>query len=68
MIHDTSLLSDGEDEGEFIDPPTGHIDHWEELRRLGVVLRDIDYEEPPRPCPIQEEDWALRALCGSMHS
>lgn len=48
LIFDTSLLSDGEDDGEFIDHPTGHTDYWEELQRLGVVPRDVDYEEPPR--------------------
>jgi hypothetical protein len=48
LIFDTSQLSDKEDDGEFIDHPTGHTDHWDELQRRGVVPCDIDYEEPPR--------------------
>lgn len=48
LIFDTTQLTNGEDDGEFIDHPTGHSDYWEELQERGAVPRDIEYEEPPR--------------------
>src|ERR1700683_612174 len=45
---DTSPLSEAEPYGDCLGHRTSHIDYWTAQQRLGIVSREIEYEESPR--------------------
>ncbi len=48
LILDTTPLSHAELYGEAKTHPRGHLQHWAELQRRGVMSPDIECGEPPR--------------------
>ena len=48
LIVDSSLLSEAEAGGDWLNHPTSHDNYWTKQQRRGVVPRDMEYEESPR--------------------
>ena len=48
LIIDASPLPEAEPYGDCLTHRNSHIDYWTEQQRLGVVPKEIEYEEPPR--------------------
>lgn len=48
LIIDASSLCEAESYGDCLTHRNSHIDYWTGQQRLGVVPRDVEYEEPPR--------------------
>jgi hypothetical protein len=48
LILDASPLSAAEPYSECLTHHASHIDYWTAQQRIGVLPRDIEYEEPPR--------------------
>jgi hypothetical protein len=64
LILDSTPLSKAEPYGDALTHATGHIDHWAELQKRGVVPLEAEYEEPPRGrvgYDKREERFFLRA-------
>jgi hypothetical protein len=48
IIIDSTPLSKAESYGTALTHPTGHIKYWNQLRQIGAVPAEVEYEEPPR--------------------
>ena len=48
LIVDTSLLSEAEAGGDWLNHARGHYDYWTRQQRQGLVPHDVEFEEPPR--------------------
>ena len=48
LIVDTSLLSEAEAGGDWLNHARGHYDYWTRQQRQKLVPHDVEFEEPPR--------------------
>ncbi len=48
LMIDASPVSEAEPYGDCLTHRNSHIDYWTQQQRLGVVPKEIEYEEPPR--------------------
>src|SRR5450755_3771004 len=48
LIFDSTPLADAEPYGDCKGHSRGHLKHWTQLQRDGIVPRDVEYEVNPR--------------------
>src|ERR1700751_3922451 len=48
LIVDSVSLDQAEAYGDSLTHPRGHVDHWEQLQKAGIVDPDTEYEDFPR--------------------
>lgn len=64
LILDSTPVSRAEPYGEAKTHARGHLKHWTELQRTGVVPDNVEYEDPPRGRVVyypQDDGFALYA-------
>jgi hypothetical protein len=65
ILQDSVPLSKGQDDGEFINGPSGHYEFWERLKEQIPSLRGIEYDRVPRGRVIYSKKEQLFLVYGS---
>lgn len=48
ILQDSVPFTEGEDDGDFINGPSGHYEYWESLKLKMPVLHSVEYDRVPR--------------------